>query len=116
MHIKRMTIVSVAALGLFSLGYAAYANPAAPVQAAHRGQAALMNTKHFSKVSDGRDQRYWRNHHRRRLARSRHWHHEYSHGYYRESGPPYSSCFMKCINSGHPADFCQNVARDHFCF
>jgi hypothetical protein len=32
----------------------------------------------------------------------------------RTSGPPYGRCFMNCINSSHPADFCQNQAY-HFC-
>ncbi len=31
-------------------------------------------------------------------------------------GRPYNACFMNCINSGHPLDFCKNVANLHFCF
>jgi hypothetical protein len=30
----------------------------------------------------------------------------------RNSGPPYGRGYMRCINSGHPADFCQNVSKD----
>jgi hypothetical protein len=33
----------------------------------------------------------------------------------RNDGPPYGRCFMKCINSGHPADFCRTVPF-HFCY
>jgi hypothetical protein len=32
----------------------------------------------------------------------------------RNSGPVYSRCYMNCMNSGHPADFCQNDASS-FC-
>jgi hypothetical protein len=32
----------------------------------------------------------------------------------RNSGPLYSRCFMNCINSGHPAFFCQDDASS-FC-
>ncbi len=28
-------------------------------------------------------------------------------------GPPYSSCYLKCINSGDPADFCQLNSKDY---
>jgi hypothetical protein len=30
------------------------------------------------------------------------------------SGPPYSRCYMNCINSSHPADFCEDQSP-HFC-
>jgi hypothetical protein len=30
------------------------------------------------------------------------------------SGPPYSRCYMNCINSSHPADFCKEQSSD-FC-
>jgi hypothetical protein len=30
----------------------------------------------------------------------------------RNRGPIYGRGFMNCINSGHPADFCQQVGRD----
>jgi hypothetical protein len=26
----------------------------------------------------------------------------------RNSGPPYGDCYLKCINTGNPADFCQH--------
>jgi hypothetical protein len=29
------------------------------------------------------------------------------------SGPPYSDCYLKCINSGNPADFCQSNAKSY---
>jgi hypothetical protein len=30
------------------------------------------------------------------------------------SGPPYSDCYMKCINSGNPGDYCQ-INEQNFC-
>ena len=30
----------------------------------------------------------------------------------RNRGPLYGRGYMNCINSGHPADFCQTVGRD----
>jgi len=30
----------------------------------------------------------------------------------RNKGPLYGRGYMNCINSGHPADFCQTVSRD----
>ena len=30
----------------------------------------------------------------------------------RNSGPAYGRGYMNCINSGHPADFCQDVSSD----
>jgi hypothetical protein len=32
----------------------------------------------------------------------------------RNDGPPYGRCYLRCINSGHPADFCRDVSSD-FC-
>lgn len=32
----------------------------------------------------------------------------------RNSGPPYSDCYLQCINAGNPADFCQS-RKDGFC-
>jgi hypothetical protein len=43
------------------------------------------------------DVQYYRGH--RRYAR-------------RNAGPLYGRGYMNCINSGHPADFCQTVSRD----
>ncbi len=31
----------------------------------------------------------------------------------RNSGPPYTDCYLKCINSGNPADYCQDRARSY---
>jgi hypothetical protein len=31
----------------------------------------------------------------------------------RNSGPPYSDCYLKCINSGNPADYCQDRAKSY---
>lgn len=28
-------------------------------------------------------------------------------------GPPYDACYLKCINSGNPADFCQHNAKSY---
>jgi hypothetical protein len=115
MFIKRMAIASAAVLGLLSFGHTASADPINPGQAAYAGEAVSITAGIFLKVRDGWD--YPRSHRRRRFARHRGWHEGY-HWYRRhpESGPPYSSCYMKCIYSSHPADFCANVARDHFCY
>jgi hypothetical protein len=115
MFIKRMALALAALLGLLSLGYTAFANPIIPGQAPYAREAAPMTAGTFLKVAD--DRGYPRSHRHRRFARHRGWHDGY-HWYGRrpESGPPYSSCYMKCIYSSHPADFCSNVARDHFCF
>jgi hypothetical protein len=115
MFIKPMTLASAAVLGLLSFGYTAFANPAIPGQAADAGEAVSMTTGAVLKVADGWDSP--RSHRRHRFARHRDWHDGY-HWYsrHRESGLPYSSCYMKCIYSSHPADFCGNVARDHFCY
>ena len=115
MFMKRMVLASTAVLGLLSFGCAAFANPINPGEAAYAGEAATLTTGTFVKVADGSD--YSPGYRRRRFAR----HHGWQEGYHRygrrhESGPPYSSCYMKCIYSSHPADFCANVARDHFCY
>ncbi len=47
-----------------------------------------------------------------RNAYIRHWSAHRRHR--RNDGPVYGRCYMRCINSGHPADFCQDVSSD-FC-
>jgi hypothetical protein len=112
MTIKRMVIASATAVGILCLGYAASAGPAAKSQAV--SQSVLANSKTVLTLVEDRDsgdrgssrKRY----RHRRLAK--HWYD----GRGRNSGPPYSSCYMKCIYSSHPADFCRDVASDHFCY
>jgi hypothetical protein len=31
----------------------------------------------------------------------------------RNSGPPYTDCYLKCINSGKSADYCQDTAKSY---
>jgi hypothetical protein len=31
----------------------------------------------------------------------------------RNSGPPYSDCYLKCINAGNAADYCQDRASSY---
>jgi hypothetical protein len=112
MFIKRIAIVSAAALGLLSIGYAASANPIFSGQAA---KADSKSTRPFLKVSGDWDSGYSRKHYRHRMAKSQDWDRGYWHRH-RDSGPPYSACYMKCIYLSHPADFCQNVAHIHFCY
>jgi hypothetical protein len=114
MIIKRMAIASATAVGILCLGYAASAGPAAKSQAAPASQSALVDSKTaLALVEDwasgdrGNSRRRYRH---GRLAK--HWYD----GRRRNSGPPYSSCYMKCIYSSHPADFCRDVASDHFCY
>jgi hypothetical protein len=109
MFIKRMAIASVAALATLSLGYVASANPA---QAPHFVQASMTSSP-IAKVSDERDQEHQRRYHRRRIAKSQDWYYAHPHRF-RDSGPPYSRCYMNCVQSGHPGDFCE-VASYHFC-
>jgi hypothetical protein len=108
MFINRMAAASVAAVGLFSLGCAALANPIVPIQGVN--QVASMNAGQFLKVTDDQRSGYTHKRHRRRIAQSHDWQRR------QNSGPPYDSCYMKCINSSHPADFCQAVSHEHFCY
>jgi hypothetical protein len=106
MIIKRIAIAS-AAVGLLCLGYSASAGPAAKNQAASASQSAFVGSKTAPVPV------YWysRRHYRRgRVAK--HWYN----GHRRNMGPPYDSCYMNCINSSHPADFCQAVSSIHFCY
>jgi hypothetical protein len=115
MFIKRVALASAAVLGLLSFGCTTFANPIIPGQAGHAGETASVMTGTFLKVADEGNNP--RNYHRRRFARHRSWHEGYRwYDRHRDSGPPYSACYMKCIYSSHPADFCKNVARDHFCY
>jgi hypothetical protein len=110
MLIKRMAIASAAAFGLLSLGYGASAGPATQSQIVSAAQQASAGSD-SALVLAGDRRRY-----RRRAARYR------DRGYYGKitgrtsAGPPYNSCYMKCIQSSHPADFCQEVANQHFCY
>jgi hypothetical protein len=115
MFIKRIAIASAAILGLLPFSQMASAGPVIPGQAAYSTETASVTAGAFLKVADDWD--YPRRHRRSRFARHRGSHEGYyGYGRHRDSGPPYSSCYMKCIYSSHPADFCSNVARDHFCY
>ena len=108
MLIIRTAIAAVVALG-------ALAGPAAEGQAAPALRSALADAKTAVTLVDDRNSGY----HAHRRYRRNHvapyrcdW---LKYGYSRwDSDPPYSDCYMNCINSGHPADFCQNVSY-HFC-
>jgi hypothetical protein len=92
------------------LGYAAFAGPAAEGQA-HALRSALVDAKTAVTLVDDRSFGYraHRRYRRSQVVPYRYdWHSRW------DSGPPYSDCYMNCINSGHPADFCQNVSY-HFC-
>jgi outer membrane lipoprotein-sorting protein len=107
MLIIRTAIAAVATLGLSLLGYAAFAGPAAKGQAASALRSALVDAKTAVTLVDDRNSGY---HAHRRYRRSQ----VAPYRYRWDSDPPYSDCYMNCINSGHPADFCQNVSY-HFC-
>jgi hypothetical protein len=113
MLIKRMAIASAAALGLLSLGYGASAGPATQSQIVSAAQQASAGSN-SALVLAGDRRRYRRS----RVARRRYG----GYGDYGKitgrtsAGPPYDSCYMKCVQSSHPADFCQEVARQHFCY
>jgi len=113
MLIKRIAIASAAALGLLSLGYGASAGPATMGQADSLATQASGGSNPTLILVD--DSGYHR-HHRRRYAKSR------DDRYYgkitgrNSAGPPYDDCYMKCIFSSHPADFCQEVSHQHFCY
>jgi hypothetical protein len=108
MLIKRIVMATAAAVGLLLLECAALATPIVPIQGAN--QVASVNAGQFLKVTDDRRSGYRYKHHRRRIAQSHDWQRR------QNSGPPYDSCYMKCINSSHPADFCQAVSHEHFCY
>lgn len=112
MSIKRILIAAGAVLGLSLAGHVAYAGTSAQVLANH---SALASKGAFTPVVED-----WASSERPRLRRKReasYWYDEYGYRHARRrSGPPYGRCFMQCINSGHPADFCQAVAHSHFCF
>jgi hypothetical protein len=110
MYMKRTVIASIAALGLLSP--AVSISIAAEVPAFTRAGSSSVGD--IVKVSDGWGPVY-ASRHCRRIEDSRYCRWQYSHRH-RNSGPPYGPCYMKCINSGHPADFCQNVSRQHFCY
>jgi hypothetical protein len=115
MLIIRPAIAAVVALGLSLLGYAAFAGPAAKGQAASALRSALVDAKTAVTLVDDRNSGY---HARRRYRRSQVAPYGYDWLRYghsrRDSGPPYSNCYMNCISSGHQADFCQDVSY-HFC-
>jgi hypothetical protein len=115
MSIIRTAIAAVVALDLSLLGYAASAGPAANGQAASALQSALVDAKTAVTLIDDRNSGF---HSQRRYRRSQVASYRYDWLRYghsrRDSGPPYSACYMNCIYSGHPADFCQNVSY-HFC-
>jgi hypothetical protein len=114
MFIKRMALASAGMLGVLSFGGTTFAHPIVPGHAAHAGGTAPVTAGTFLLVDDRGNPR---RSHRRRFARHRGWREGYQgYGRDRDSGPPYSTCYMKCIYSSHPADFCQSVARDHFCY
>jgi hypothetical protein len=112
MPIKHIVIAAGAVLGLSLAGHAAFAGASAPGLANH---SALARSSAFTPVAED-----WASGDRPRLRRKRessYWYDEYGYRHARRhSGPPYGRCFMECINSGHPADFCQTVAHSHFCF
>ena len=111
MLIIRTAIAAVVALGLSLLGYAAFAGPAAEGQAAPALRSALVDAKTAITLVDDRNSGY-RAH--RRYRRSQVTQYRYDWRSRWDSDLPYSDCYMNCINSGHPADFCQNVSY-HFC-
>jgi hypothetical protein len=115
MLIIRTAVAAVVALGLSLLGYAAFAGPAAKGQAVSALQSALVDAKTAVTLVDDRNSGY---HAHRRYRRSQVAPYRYDwlrNGHSRwDSDPPYRDCYMNCINSGHPADFCQNVSY-HFC-
>jgi len=115
MIVKRTAIITLAVAGLVCFGCGASAGPAAKSQtvSATRQASAGPNTA-LILVEDWK--RHDRRHYRHRLAKSRDDRY-YGYGSGRTSaGPPYDSCYMKCIQSMHPADFCQEVSHQHFCY
>jgi hypothetical protein len=111
----RTAIAAVLVLGQFLLGYAAFAGPVAKGQAASALQSAPVDAKTAVTLVDDRNSG---NHAHRRYRRSevapfRYDWLRYGHSRW-DSDPPEGDCYMNCINSGHPADFCQNVSY-HFC-
>jgi hypothetical protein len=116
MLIKGMAIASAAALGLLFLGYGASAGPASKIPAPFASPAASAGSKGGLTFIE-----YRHSHRRMRYRHSRFANHGYGeyrgYGYgSRNSGPPYDSCYMKCIFSSHPADFCRAVSHQHFCY
>lgn len=113
MFITRMAIASAAAAGLLCLAHPASAGPAANGQAAFASQSAPVDSQAavIPVAERNEDRHRLRGHYRRgRVAN-----HGYD-GHRRNEGPPYSRCYMQCINSSHPADFCRDVSEDHFCY
>jgi hypothetical protein len=98
MFVRQATIATIAVVGVCLLGFAA---PAA--LAAHGGTASYSHSLSRSGGTVAQVQ-YRRRSDARRYARYR--------GGWRGRRGIYSRGFMKCINSGHPADFCRDVGSD----
>ena len=113
MLIVRPVIAAVVALGLSLLGYAAFAGPAAEGQAVPALRSALVDAKTAVTLVDDRYSGY-RAHRRYRRSQVMPYRYGWHSRWGWDSDPPYGDCYMNCINSGHPADFCQNVSY-HFC-
>jgi hypothetical protein len=110
MSIKKI-LVPAAALALSLLGPAASGEPAVKdYQAANYSGSEAVRISSWDE--DGFRRRHLR--YRREGYPAAHWEGE-NRWPRRNDGPPYSRCFMKCINSGHPADFCRTVPF-HFCY
>jgi hypothetical protein len=116
MIVKRTAIIAVAAAGLACLGCAASAGPASKIGAALASRTASADAKSALTLIDDRNSDRRPRYRHRRFAKHRYGEYQgYGYGR-RNSGPPYSSCYMKCIYSSHPADFCRDVASEHFCY
>jgi hypothetical protein len=116
MIVKRSAIIAMAVAGFVCLGYAASAGPASKTGAPFASQAASADAKSvFTLIGDRNSDRRMRSR-RSRFAKHRYGEYRGYENSHRNSGPPYGSCYMKCINSSHPADFCRDVASQHFCY
>jgi hypothetical protein len=112
MTFHRVAITTMAALGIsLTMGYAAAAGPTVSAQATFENQAVIHSETGIAQAAYRMGRRYYR-------GRTRYWR-QRPYGYYgystgrRNMGPPYGPRFMNCIESGHPADFCQ-AAGWHF--
>ena len=109
MYMKHSVIVAAAALGFSTLGQIAFAGPAPFAgETAYQAQPAFTQVSNHS-ADAWRIRRYCRHHPGRCDA----------HGGYDDqrshSDLVWSRCYIKCIMSGHPDDYCQGY-NWHFCY